>query len=277
MAPPGSFDLRAKFRAVSAALRANYEALGVGGDHRYEKGIRKEDLLCEFLARHLPAKYGVARGEIVAASGGMSRQIDVVIYDAFHAPLLQDSPVSRVFPAESVYAVIELKPLLHLTGLREAIETISSAKALPRSAIVEQHGGHRILHGPRENPPYFAAVFALQSSTLATHIVPQLAELHRHLPLEQHIDCVCSLDRGLVYHFLPHPDLRRLNQWVPTVLREGARLGYYDSADPALLLFYLFLLYQLNAKELFPPDLLQYVRGVDAPRPTIYRPESPAP
>jgi len=173
------FDLQAKFRAVSRALRASYDAEGVGGGHGGEKGLRRDSVLGQFLARHLPPSYGVSRGGVVAANGATSRQVDVVIYDAFHSPLLQDSDVSRVFPAECVYAAVELKPVLNRSTLAEAVSNIASVKRLDRSAIVEQHGGHRIYHGPKENPPIFGAVFAVEAADVPGRIVPYLAQHQR--------------------------------------------------------------------------------------------------
>lgn len=271
------FDLRAKLRAVSRALRASYEAESVGGSHTTEKGMRRESVLGQFLARHLPPCYGVSRGEVVAAHGAISRQVDVVVYDAFHAPLLQDSEVSRVFPAECVYAAIEVKPALNRESLAEAVRNVASVKRLDRSAIVEQHGGHRIYHGPKQNPPIFGAVFALESSDVAGRIVPLLAQHHREMPPETWVDCVCVLDQALVYHFCYMVNPLGESLWLPAVLDEDTRLGHYDSKEDTLFLFYLFLLYQLNAKDLFPPDLMSYARGSRLPDPQIYRGTPPPP
>ena len=253
--------LRDKFRAMSKGLRSSFEAHVAGGRHTYEKGLRNEEVLIKFLAGLLPPKYGVSRGEVVDSKGGVARQADVVIYDAHHAPLLQAGETSQVFPAESVYAVIELKPSLNRTTLAEAVEMVRSAKALDRSAVVTTHGGHRLFGGPQPNPPLFGAIFALKSSHIERLIVPALADHHGKLRPEHWVDCICVLDSALVYHFLKSPAPSGADDWAPTVLCKDARLGYYDSREDTLLLFYLFLLFQLNAKELFPPDFIKYVEG----------------
>jgi hypothetical protein len=59
--------------------------------------------------------------------------------------------------------------------------------------------------------------------------------------------------------------------WRPAVLDPDTRLGHYDSKEDTLFLFYLFLLYQLNSKDLFPPELMLYVRNCRLPDPEIYR------
>ncbi|MBM4040387.1 MAG: hypothetical protein FJ290_17915 [Planctomycetes bacterium] len=278
MPPDQPFDLQTKLRALSRALRASYEADSVGGSHAAERGLRRECVLGQFLARHLPPCYGVARGEVVAANGAISRQVDVVVYDALHAPLLQDSPASRVFPAECVYAAIEVKAKLNPAELAAAAANIASVKTLERSAIVEQHGGHRIYHGPKQNPPIFGAIFALDTpSDVAKTIVPLLAHHHRSMPIGSWVDAVCILDRALIYHFAYFTNPLGEALWVPSVIDPDTRLGHYESGDDTLFLFYLYLLYQLNAKDLFPPDLLRYAQTVRVPDPTIYRGSPPAP
>ncbi|HPD13989.1 MAG TPA: hypothetical protein PLE19_03525 [Planctomycetota bacterium] len=258
--PP--FDLPGKFRAVSKMLRAAFDAHSVGGTHPYEKGMRREAVVTDFLQRHLPPCYGVARGELVDSRGWGSRQIDVVIYDAFHSPLLQETEASRLFPAEAVYAAIEVKPVLSLGDLEEAVAAVTSAKRLDRSALVSQHHGHR-LYGPNQkNMAPFTVLFAFQCATPVDRLAAELSQLHRRLVPEGWLDCLCVLDRGLVYHFEQRPVRTGGVAWVPTVLNEKASVGYYELGDDTLLLFYLFLLYQLHCRDLFPADLLRYARFV---------------
>jgi len=257
--------LQAKFRAESQALTARMDAGRAGGKHTYEKGMRREQAAIEFLREFLPPRYGVARGEIVDSKGGVSRQCDIVVYDALHAPVLQRAEASQLFPAECVYAVIEVKPSLDRGSLPKAVANIAAAKALDRSAIVAQHGGHRLYHGPKANPPIFGAVLSLHSPSVHDSMVPCLREHQQELPREQWVDAVCVLDEALIYWFEMDPKGRGLPDWVPTVQKQGACLGYYESGEDTLLLFCLFLLHQLNAKELFPPDLLRYIDGLGTP------------
>lgn len=256
-----------RFRAVSRMLRASYDALSAGGRHTTEKGRRREDALIEVLRAYLPPRYAVSRGEIVSAKGQISKQIDVVIYDAFHSPLLQDSESSSIFPVECVYAAIEVKPHLDRSALNAAVENIQSAKALDRSAVVAVHGGHRRYHGPRQNPALFGAVFALDGGDPATSLVPRLAELHGRVPRELWLDCACILDKALIYHFARTEDT---GDWVFSTISRASRLGHVELGDDTLLLFYLCLLYQLNSRELFPPDLMCYARGIRPLRPHIH-------
>ncbi|MBM4037070.1 MAG: hypothetical protein FJ290_01035 [Planctomycetes bacterium] len=262
-------ELRAKFRAEQRALRAKFDACLAGGKHTYEKGLRHEQVLIEFLREHLPPRYGVSRGEVADSKGHVARQADVVVYDAHHAPLLQRSEGSQVFAAESVFAVIEVKPKLSRPTLADAVGAVATAKALDRSAIVASHHGHRLIGGPSVNPPMFGAIFALDGPGLDA-TVPALADLHGTMRWQHWTDAVCVLDKGLVYHFARQADAEGKEVWHPTVLTSDSRLGYYESGEDTLLYFYLFLLYQLSAKELFPPDLVRYAMGLEGPPGRIY-------
>jgi len=269
MAESHRFDLSAKFRGMSRALRGSYDAARVGGRHAGEKGMRREHTLHEFLRRHLPPRYGVARGEIVSARGEVSRQVDVVIYDALFSPLLQSADASGVFAAESVYAAIEVKASLNTTDLAEAVYNIKSVKALSRSATVREHGGHRRLHAARANPPIFGAVFAPKGSNIPKRVFPGLEEHNRQLPRELWIDCVCILDKALLYHFVRGGQPPGFLHWIPSVLSEESYLGYIEAKKDTLMIFFLFLLHQINSKDLFPPDLLQYAQGLPVPAPVV--------
>lgn len=261
--------LRDKFRAEQRALRAKFDACLAGGKHTYEKGMRVEQVLIDFLREHLPPRYGVARGEVVDSQGGIARQADVVVYDAHHSPLLQRSEGSKLFAAESVFAVIQVKPTLVRPMLADAVAAVATAKALDRSATVATHHGHTLLGGPTSNPPMFGAVFALKGPDPET-TVRALADLHGPMRWQHWTDAVCVLDTALIYHFAKQKLQDGKETWAATVLTSDSRLGYFKSGQDTLLFFYLFLLYQLSAKDLFPPDFVKYIEGAAAPPLRIY-------
>ena len=262
------FDLPAKFRAVSRELRARYEACRVGGMHGGEKGLRIEGALRSLLAAHLPPRYGLSRGEVVSFAGEVSRQIDIVVYDAHHAPLLQETEESGIFAAESVYATIEVKRILHTPQIEAIVTNTASVKTLDRSGIVAEHGGHRILHGPRANPPIFGAVFAFDGASVKDILIPELHRQQAPLPRECWVDCICILDKALIYNFVPGAEQ---GEFSPGFIGPNSVLGYYESGEDTLLLFYLFLMAQLNARDLFPPDLHRYAAALKPPL-HLYRP-----
>jgi len=268
--------LREKLRIVSRQLRANVESARVLGSHRGEKGMRTELVLIEFLREMLPGRYGVARGEVVDSTGQVARQCDVVIYDALYSPLLLQSDTSSIFPAESVYAVIEVKPVLTRENLRKAVRALHSVKRLDRSATMLDSEGHHNYGGPLAGPPIFAAIFAMPQKRVKEWLTPTLHEMNSELPDRERVDCICMLDGQLVTHFAPVVDGKGEYSWWLSPSGGSARLGEYVAKEDTLLMFYMLLLHELNSRALFPPDLLQYLNHADLPGPRIYNAEAAA-
>ena len=103
--------------------------------HPGELGTGREEVIRDFLRRHLPKRFGVSTGFVFDADGRVSRQIDIVIYDAYYCPAFEAVGGKMFFPCESVVAVGEAKS--HLTSVKkvsEAFDNLRSVKELDRSA-----------------------------------------------------------------------------------------------------------------------------------------------
>ena len=272
MSKRSPFDLGARLRAVSRELRARYDAANIAGSHSGDKGLRREDVLRDFLRDVLPPKYGVGRGEVVSAYGGISKQVDVVIYDALHAPMLHTSPTSVLFPAECVYAAIEVKGHLTTGHLDGCVANIASVKELDRTACSDHVDGHGIdsLPGAEaviENPPPFCGVFAFESADLGNTIFPGLVERNRRVPRRLWMEFVAVLDVGIITHYT----MLCSGKWQATGLHDDSEHGCSVAGQDTLLYFYLLLLTQINARHLFPPELALYAETFGFPQPRIKR------
>jgi len=250
------FSLPATFRSLSAMMRARFETCGAGR-HESDKGQRRESALREFLRAQLPGRFGVTRGEAIAASGEASRQADVLVYDAHGAPVLLATDASMLLAAESVYAAIEVKPNLRVYDLKVAVENIASVKRLSRTAIVRSLPPRA--DEPGENPVPFGAVFAFTSDPVE-RLLDKLAELHAKLPPSMWVDCVCVLDSAVIHRFDIAPGPLGSS---PEFAATRTPLACIRSGANSLLLFYLLLCADLNAKTLRPPDLLHYAVGLE--------------
>ena len=250
------FSLCETFRSLSRAMRARFETCGAGR-HEADKGQRRESALREFLRAQLPGRYGVTRGEAIASLGEASRQADVLVYDALCAPVLLATDASMLLAAESVYAAIEVKPNLRVHDLKTAVRNIASVKSLSREAIVRSMPPRA--DEPRENPVPFGAVFAFTSDAPA-RLLDKLVALHAKLHPSLWVDCVCILDRAVIHRFgfAPGPI-----GWSPEFATLRTPLACIGAGADSLLLFYLLLCADLNAKTLRPPDLLHYAAGME--------------
>jgi hypothetical protein len=103
--------------------------------HPGELGTGREEVIRDFLRRHLPRRFGVSTGFVFDAHGKVSRQVDVVIYDAYLCPSFEAIGGKMFFPCESVVAVGEAKSYLKsFKKVGEAFENLRSVKELDRSA-----------------------------------------------------------------------------------------------------------------------------------------------
>jgi hypothetical protein len=100
-----------------------------------------------------PERYRASSAFIVDAAGNRSRQIDIAIYDRFYSPLIFPFDSGFLVPAESVYAVVEVKQLLTRLHVRNAGLKIASVRRLKRTSVPVPFAGgsyppkkpHRIL------------------------------------------------------------------------------------------------------------------------------------
>ncbi len=81
--------------------------------HPTDKGDRIENTWISWFRNYLPKRYQAARATVIDSKGDTSQQIDVVLYDAQYTYMaLNDGDGILYIPAESVYAVFEVKPNL---------------------------------------------------------------------------------------------------------------------------------------------------------------------
>ena len=80
-------NLNELFSSIETTLLARFRESGFI-QHNGDKGENREEILMEFLQKHLPKRYGVTKGEVISKSGQRSHAIDIIIYDAVNCPVL---------------------------------------------------------------------------------------------------------------------------------------------------------------------------------------------
>lgn len=155
-----------RFRKIAAAvdkpLRMEFEAARDAFDHPTAKGDEAELQWRALLTRHLPARYAVDRAFLMDASGALSEQIDLVIFDRFYSPVIYSGQGQLILPAESVYAVFEVKQKLDKSNVEAALSKAASVRRLERtSAPIREARGD--IGTPRAPFQILAGVLALRS------------------------------------------------------------------------------------------------------------------
>ena len=86
--------------------------------HPGTKGDNTEANWIEWFRAYLPKRYCVDKGVVIDSEGRQSEQIDLIIYDAQYSYLVFHQGESLLIPAESVYAVFEVKQNLNKQHIR---------------------------------------------------------------------------------------------------------------------------------------------------------------
>jgi hypothetical protein len=119
--------------------------LPVGGmiEHGPTAGAATERYWIALFERYLPKRYRASSAFVIDSQGNRSRQIDIAIYDHFYSPLLFPQESSVHIPAESVYAVFEVKPSVSRPLVRDAAAKVASVRALHRTSTTLISAGKR--------------------------------------------------------------------------------------------------------------------------------------
>lgn len=127
-------DLRDLFHGLQkqmlASLNVNREFIG----HPGSKGDATERHWIEFLRTYLPDRYKVDKAIVIDSMGNVSEQMDIVIYDAIYTPFIFNQDGFMYIPAESVYAVFEVKQDVK-GNIEYAAQKVESVRKLKRTSI----------------------------------------------------------------------------------------------------------------------------------------------
>ncbi len=205
-----------------------------------EKGRNNEHVLGAFLNDTLPRRYSVSTGKVVAAGGEESGQIDLIVHDRVNAPALVDARARSFVPVESTYASISVKTKLTKEEMRDALESIASARKLPRKAAIRYDTNHKITLREEDTLQPRGFVFGFKSSWTSPKSADNaFRELLRNVEDEVRPNAVCLLDQCLL--------IRRAFTTETIVFTEHV-----------LLHFFVFLLRTIDTFPRYQVDLARY-------------------
>lgn len=225
--------------------------------HPGELGTAREQIIRDFLTAYLPKRFEVSTGFVFDCNGNISRQLDIVIYDAHVCPRFEIPGGKFLFPCEAVVAVGQVKSsLTSRDAFRSAIENLASVKSLDRSAngaAFDSHFNERL--SPRENHLHqiFAFIFVTGDSLEPDTIAQTILEGALELPVEYLPNVTLALDRYLVTYccdggVCPNPMAAR-----------GVAIQLSDEPFDVFLRFYLLLGQALNVTRTAPLPFWEYL------------------
>jgi len=119
--------------------------------HEGKKGEATENRWKKWLTEYLPKRYSVDSAFVIDHEGNCSEQIDLVIFDRQYTPFVFNKDGQIFIPAESVYAVFDVKQELSKSTLKATSKKILSVRSLIRTTSpIPDARGH--IHVPKK--PY---------------------------------------------------------------------------------------------------------------------------
>lgn len=268
-------DIQERFARLEDTLLSQFREAGFV-HHAGDRGENREEILRDFLQKHLPKRYGVLKGEIITRDGAKSHSADIIIYDAMNAPVLY-SGRTAVLPIESVYGIIEVKSTLSKAELVDALKKIESFKQLaPRQlSIVQTRDSMAAL---RPSTPFGIVVgYQLADNSLVSLRQNYYEENNRIHFVHYFANLIAVLGCGLVYpevvdfrdgtkQPLLDSDQFGINlQTIDKHRKEGAtedamlvRIIEIAAGDRTFGRLFVFLLMMLARLRLGVPDIAQY-------------------
>jgi hypothetical protein len=191
--PPdsGQLDLAEVFYSVQEEMLAQ---LAVGGffEHPTAASSATERHWLDLFDRYLPKRYRATPAFVIDCNGRRSRQIDIAIFDNLYSPLLFPHSSGLHVPAESVYAVFEVKPTFSRQWLRDAADKAASVRALKRTSVKVISGDK--LNKPIRLKPILAGLLATTSVWTPASFAENLEAALLDLP--DKLDLGCCLEQG---------------------------------------------------------------------------------
>lgn len=262
-------DLKELFGSLQkqmlASLNVNREYIG----HPGSKGDATEQSWIDFLRTYLPDRYKVDKAIVIDSTGNVSEQMDVVIYDAIYTPFIFKQDGFMYIPAESVYAVFEVKQ--DVKGYIDyAAQKVESVRRLKRTSIEMVASGRRTPARPLTK--IIGGILTTTSSYSGNDTVrKQLKKLKGY----QTLDLGCLCDTGSFYvdyketqpvDVDPTKDVKENRRFIEQVYesREVNEIKFSDK-DVSLFTFFLQLVSYLKSIGTVPAiDINAYLKAINA-------------
>jgi hypothetical protein len=159
--------------------------------HSGEYGIYREHSCIDLLQMFVPANLGISDGFVTTKDGNISTQCDIIIYDKNKMPKISIDN-HKIFLAEAVIGVIEVKSALNATQLKDSLVKLSKLKSYKSSQP------HTVKHAPFLD--MFTAIIFHKYDSALDNIVKYLDECvyDRDINPKNKHNLILSIKDGLV-------------------------------------------------------------------------------
>lgn len=191
------------FRSAAKTMKQSFERVRESVPHYGSSGREAEIILTKFLNEHLPRRFAATAGIVIDEANVVSKQQDVLVYDAENSPIYLAGEETLILPVDSVASVIEVKSMLTKDELEDAVGKIASVKKLKRNPISD--ADQLVTRSSLVVNSAFGVVFAYDSKTTLETLAENLKEFNKTIPSSQWVDAVIVLGKGMIGYQLQLP------------------------------------------------------------------------
>lgn len=195
-------------------LRSDFEYIRSSNPNPSDKGEEAEEILRQFLNHHLPQRFRAAEGIIIDNANQISKQTDVIVYDALASPIYRYSEKTLILPVDTVAAVIEVKSRLNKSDLEDAYKKVMSCKSLKKRPISE--ADQPATGSGLRAAGTFGVIFGLDSDISLATLASHTEELDKQYDSRLRPDMILVLDKGVISYMIQFPGENLGGNLMPT-------------------------------------------------------------
>jgi hypothetical protein len=177
-------------------LRNEFQRIRDTNPHAGERGTELQNILKDFLNRHLPKRFAATSGFIIDDDSGLSKQMDIIVYDAFSSAVYRSSETMQIVPAEAAAAVIEVKSTLNKAELRDGFEKIKSVRILKKRPFSDSD--QRSTQSGLTITSTYGIIFGFGADTSVNTLAANVNELLKEFDSDHWPDMAVVLDEAVI-------------------------------------------------------------------------------
>lgn len=234
------------FKLAAESLKFDFEKIRKEIKHHATSGQECEELLIKFLNNHLPRRFCATSGFVIDSNNSISKQSDILIYDAENSPVYRANEKAQILPADSIASIIEVKSMLDKSELIDAAEKIASVKSLHRTELTNMDQPVNFTNFITNTS--LGIVFAYDSKTTLKTLAKNLKEINKKMPRAHWVDVVVVLGKGMIGYCSKLPGEDKAALMLPETSKDFiippfyVYLSIFDDANYALNRFFLNLM-----------------------------------
>jgi hypothetical protein len=194
--PAGKDTIAGYIAQAAEKLRTDFEYIRGTNPHAGESGGEAEQIVKEFLNRHMPQRFRAASGFVIDNDSQMSEHEDVLVYDALSSPIFRYTEDNQIISADAVASVIEVKSVLNKKELENAFEKIAEVKRLRKSPLSEMD--QKATESQLTTTGTFGVVFGFSTETKLVTLAQHCAEFNERYDTYQRPDLIFVLNVGVI-------------------------------------------------------------------------------